>query len=488
VAILKQSRGAERLERSDIQGLLASAYGHLSCAAYLLLRINDGQAVAAAAWLGDTLGLVTTAAAKQAGWSLNVALTYHGLAALGLDADALHTFPTAFRDGMASRARRRILGDRGDNDASTWRWGGPWTPAIDVVLLLYADRPDHLADLLSRQRARLGERQGLSEVLLLEAGRQPDSREHFGFADGISQPRIEGLDRGSTSADRIKAGEFVLGYHNQYGQPADVPLVSPASDPRNVLPPIDPDHHDLGRNGSYLVFRQLAQDVAGLWTYLDRATRDASGISDPSAQTRLAAKMVGRWPSGTPLVKAPHADPLEGRPGADGITGDNAFGYAEADPHGFGCPVGAHIRRAFPRDALVSTSTSPSRALTSANRHRLLRRGRAYGERLENRYVDDENERGLHFLCFNADLERQFEFVQQTWINNPVFGGLDGEVDPLIGDQSRVAGRMTLAADPVRTRVHGLRQFVTVKGGAYFFLPGLRAIRYLAQMHGLPQS
>jgi deferrochelatase/peroxidase EfeB len=98
--------------------------------------------------------------------------------------------------------------------------------------------------------------------------------------------------------------------------------------------------------------------------------------------------------------------------------------------------------------------------------------------------VDDGKERGLHFICLNSDIERQFEFVQQTWINNPVFGGLNGEVDPLIGYVAKGDAIMTVPADPVRTRIHNIRRFVRVKGGAYFFLPGIRALRYLASVTG----
>jgi deferrochelatase/peroxidase EfeB len=170
------------------------------------------------------------------------------------------------------------------------------------------------------------------------------------------------------------------------------------------------------------------------------------------------------------------------------LSAANDFRYAHDDPQGFACPVGSHVRRTNPRDSLFTDSTSPEQAEHSANRHRLMRRGRSYGERLagvpvgDTVPVDDGAERGLHFICLNADLERQFEFVQQTWVNNPVFGGLSGEVDPLLGDQEKVQGVMTIPADPLRLRLHGLHRFITVRGGAYFFLPGLRAIRYLASL------
>jgi Dyp-type peroxidase family len=224
---------------------------------------------------------------------------------------------------------------------------------------------------------------------------------------------------------------------------------------------------DLGRNGSYLVFRQLSQDVARFWNFVDTVAR-ANGAGDPDARVRLAAKMVGRWPSGAPLVKSPDRDDPS-------LKRDNNFSYAASDPHGFACPIGAHIRRCNPRDSL---GDDPDMARAAANRHRLLRRGRLYGDRIADPLVDDGQERGLHFICLNADIERQFEFVQQTWINNPMFGGVNGEVDPLMGTQDG-RGTYTIPEDPLRTRIHGVPRFVHVKGGAYFFLPGMAALRYV---------
>jgi Dyp-type peroxidase family len=317
-------------------------------------------------------------------------------------------------------------------------------------------------------------------VLALGAGRQPDIHEHFGFADGMGQPAIEGTFQTNKAPERnvIKAGEILLSYTNDYGKPADSPMVSLASDRSDVLPqpPVtegaQPTTRDLGRNGTYLVFRQMAQHVARFCQFLDKATRQPNGDLDPEASIRLAAKMVGRWQSGAPLIKSPEAD----RPG---LEKDDDFAYRETDERGFKCPIGSHIRRSNPRDSLGPTA---DQAVRTANRHRLLRRGRSYGPRPEDRRVDDHVDRGLHFLCLNSDIERQFEFVQQTWCNNPVFGGLNGEVDPLVGNLTKGDEIFTIPADPLRTRVHNLERFVTVKGGAYFFLPSLNALRYLARL------
>jgi Dyp-type peroxidase family len=234
------------------------------------------------------------------------------------------------------------------------------------------------------------------------------------------------------------------------------------------LPELDPRTRDLGRNGSYLVVRQLEQDVARFWNFCDRLTRGDAG-SDLRARERLAAKVLGRWPSGAPLVKSPDYDDHH-------YAQDNDFGFAQ-DRAGLLCPIGSHVRRANPRDGFGHDS--PAQSQTRSNRHRLLRRGRPYGPRIKNVLVDDGAERGLIFICLNSDIERQFEFVQQTWLNNPNFCGLRNEIDPLVGVPSPGA-YLTIPREPVRQRVTGLEQFVRTRGGAYFFLPGLRALRYIA--------
>ncbi len=132
---------------------------------------------------------------------------------------------------------------------------------------------------------------------------------------------------------------------------------------------------EFGRNGTYLVFRQLEQDVSRFWNYLQGATRDASGNSLPADQEKLGAKIVGRWSSGAPLTLNPHSDPAA----PDGVDQHNNFSYADKDPDGFGCPVGAHIRRTNPRDSLFD---NPAVSLKTVNRHRIIRRGRSYGHKI----------------------------------------------------------------------------------------------------------
>ncbi|MDQ5851333.1 MAG: Dyp-type peroxidase [Chloroflexota bacterium] len=476
------------LERHDIQGLVVSSYIHLSCAAYGLLRIANPAG--ARQWLGRLVGEITTAAGRQPGTSINIAFTHSGLRKLGLDQAALDTFARPFLEGMATEYRARILGDRGDSAPPNWNWGNAHQP-VDILLLLFAEDDTMLDTLIDRQREEFVRDGGVDQIMLLEAGRQADSREHFGFNDGIGQPVIEGSGKKARQLDRthhateLPPGEFLLGYLNAYGVTADSPFVEPTRDPQGLLPVISPDRHslhnaagmhDLGRNGSYLVFRQMAQHVADFWQFLDAATRKPDGSRDPEACTRLGAKFVGRWPSGAPLVKWPDRDPDAE---SHKLNNENDFAYYETDPDGLACPIGSHIRRSNPRDAL---GPDPRTALASANRHRLMRRGRSYGDRLADRFVDDGVERGIHFICLNSDIERQFEFVQHTWINNQAFGGLYNEVDPLIGNLDRTNGVMTVQADPLRQRVHNLRRFITVKGGGYFFLPGIKTLHYLARL------
>jgi Dyp-type peroxidase family len=458
------------LERNDMQGLLLSAYGHLPWSANVVLRID--AAARARGWLGSLAGSVTSALGKHRTRGTNVALTYCGLRALGLGGAA--GFPLAFVDGMASARRARLLGDCGASAPGAWSWGSD-PDSVHVLLMLFADEETGLAAALAEHRAAFAAN-GLHEIVTLATRRHRDGKEHFGFSDGIAQPAIRG-ERSSEPARRrtnpdndVAAGEFVLGYRNEYGRLPDTPAVDAAADPGAVLAGAGGGTHDLGRNGSYLVFRQIEQDVAAFWRFLDDRTRGSEG-SDSAARERLAAKFLGRWPSGAPLVQAPLADDPQ-------LAAANDFGFA-ADRRGLSCPVGAHIRRANPRDGFADEA--PRQSVRRSNRHRLLRRGRPYGPRIANVLEDDGASRGLAFICLNSDIERQFEFVQQTWINNVTFCGLANEVDPLVGAQNG-SGFYTIADDPLRARVKGIPRFVTTKGGAYFFLPGLRALRFLASL------
>lgn len=483
-----------KLDLDDIQGLIARGYSTLPYARFTIFTAPDPAA--ARALLSWLLPRVTPAGRFTGDSALHVAYTAAGLRRLGLPENVLSGFSPQFRSGMTGPDRSRFLGDAGESDPRCWAWGGPQDPPVDGLILLYAGFPEVLDSRQAELAARL-DGPGIRQVTVLDT-RELSKNEPFGFHDGISQPIIEGLPKASGAAPGgtpggqvIPAGEFVLGYPNAYRQRTDRPLLPAADDPRRLLPldPAGSGAADLGRNGCYLVMRQLEQDVNDFWRYARQATRRPDGSDDPGARTALAAKMVGRWPSGAPLVKAPNRDDPR-------HANDNDFGYYHTDPLGLACPLGAHIRRMNPRDSLdPQPGTDASLAVNDG--HRLLRRGRSYGpgdgtptaagnnghaERPARADVAPQRETGLHFICLVASLSRQFEFVQHTWLNNPTFHGLYDDTDPLIGNRHPRGATFTVPGRPVRRRYRDLPQFVRTRGGAYFFLPGISALRYLDQL------
>ena len=461
MALPGMTRHAPTLDVADVQGLVVRGYGRLPHAAFLACRIRDAQG--ARAVLRDLIGEVGSGVGHDADTALQVAFTASGLVALGLRDDVIERgFAAPFVEGMTTEHRQRLLGDVGAADPRHWAWGGPDTPPVHVLLLVYAVS----AGLLDERRgALLAAAGGALELVADLPTDELGDREAFGFADGLTQPRLAGLP-GARDGRTLPTGEFVLGYPNAYGQLGPRPLLDPTSDPQRILPrdPGGSGKADMGCNGSYLVLRQLRQDVETFTGFLRERTRRADGAEDEQAQERLAAKMVGRWRSGAPLVLAPDRDAPE--------TAYLDFGYHAEDPHGLACPLGAHIRRANPRDALPPQPGS-ERSLQLTDHHRLLRRARNYTQ---------NGERGLHFLCLVGDLSRQYEFVQHSWINDPVFDGLHDDADPLVAPRGPRGGTFVEQVLPVRRRHRDLPEFVRVRGGAYFFLPGLSALRYLTQI------
>lgn len=464
----------QSLERDQVQGLVVRGYGQMRAAAYLLGQITDPAA--ARAWLGRTsLGDGRPATGETA---LNVAFTAAGLRSLGLPEQALAQFSHEFVAGMTTAHRQRILGDVDDSAPQHWSWGAPGADAIDLVVLVFARDPGVLRAALDAQGEALGPA-GIRVLRTLETAELED-REHFGFRDGISQPRLRDLGE-APDRDLVPNGELVLGYRNAYGRFTARPLVQ---DGQAVLPSDVEGSglRDLGRNGSYLVLRQLSQDVEGFWSFCERAALRPDGSVDNPARARLAAKLVGRWPSGAPLTLAPDAD----RPGLEEA---NDFAYFEDDLHGMRCPLGSHVRRANPRDTL-DPAPGTERSVAVNKRHRMLRRGRSYGELLPRSEVLSAGtdprwrdvERGLHFICLVGNISRQFEFVQHSWLNDPAFNGLYDEPDPLLSPAPARGRTFTVQAEPVRERHTGLPRFVSVRGGAYFFLPSVAAVRYLATL------
>jgi Dyp-type peroxidase family len=486
------------IDVADVQGLVARSYQPLREAFYVPVHFTDPRGPAAArAWVGALAGRVTpgstsTREAQRLGRALNVAFTYAGVEALGLDETTLGTFGREFIEGMTGEHRQRALGDTGPVAPDTWAWGGPRNPTVHAMLFLFATTPEGLHALLAEE-ASSAAAAGVTLGDPLDSIMLAGDKEHFGFHDGIAQPRIHGLKADADAAStepRIPAGEVVLGYANAYGQLPATPSVPVTEAARKLfeLAPPDPydttlgDRLDLGKNGSYVVFRQLAQDVKGFWSFVD-------GASGHQAERRkwLAARMVGRWPNGTPVEHDPDTEP----PTFDAENA-NKFLYT-ADLHGERCPLGSHIRRTNPRDGM---GPNPAESVLVADRHRLLRRGRAYGPPLAASFdpadvlaSDGAGERGLHFICFNTDIGRQFEFVQNTWANSMKFDGLYADPDPVIaphrdpadpGTHPEEVSRFTVQKCPVRHRVSDLPRFVTIRGGAYLFMPGMKALRYLA--------
>ena len=470
---------ADTLDLQDIQGLIIRGYGNLKAACYILLEISSPGP--AKIWLSALANTITTGQASPGEKALNVAFTYAGIKKLGLEPAILAMFSNEFITGITTPHRSLLLGDVEGSSPAQWAWGGPNTRSIDMVLMMFAVDDHELSDVYNTY-AQAFAANGLLEVLKLDTV-DLGNKEHFGFHDGVSQPVMEGLPQTETSMNTIKAGEFLLGYPNEYGLYTDRPVLKPAMDPKGLLPrdSSGSGNVDLGRNGSYLVFRQLRQDVRGFWQFLDEATKNPDGSSNPATRLKLASQMVGRWPSGAPLLKTPDQDDTR-------LADANDFAYYQTDPYGFNCPIGAHVRRANPRDSLDPQPGS-EQSIAIGKRHRILRRGREYGPPVDpaellsvKKTIAEDQDRGLHFLCLNANISRQFEFIQHTWVNNPHFNGLYDDADPIIGAHYPDGGTFTIQAKPVRKRLTSLPRFVSVVGGAYFFIPGIRAIRYLASL------
>jgi Dyp-type peroxidase family len=460
------------LDKAEIQGLVFSGYPKNPACGYLLLGVL--QAERARAWLAALLPRLTFGEPSVYGPTQNCALSAAGLSALGLDDTSLATFPLEFREGLRQADdafRPRILGDIGDSAPSRWLWGGPSRPTVHVMLMLYAPDEAALDAALAAERQRFAG--ALEEIYYRSTVDLPERKEHFGFADGISQSRFEGQAAGKTSEAPVKAGEFILGYQNEFGHMPNSPTVekSPAAE-RHLAPAPAGGRADIGKNGTFVVVRQLEQDVAGFWRSMAEFSK-TNGVVDRDLAVWLAAKCVGRWPSGAPLVRSPERDD-------PAFAKDNDFSY-RGDEAGFACPIGAHIRKANPRDSLEPDA---QQSVKATRRRRILRRGRAYGPGLAP-FAEEpvRKERGLFFICLNTNIRRQFEFIQQSWLNNEKFSGLYEDQDPIVGDQTPgVGSTFTIPAQPLRRRLVELERFVQVHGGEYFFLPSRSALAFLSEL------
>jgi Dyp-type peroxidase family len=459
--------GRDYVNQGDVQGNVLCGYGNdFRCAWYGFALVTGPEA--ARGWLGRQVEAVTTAVP----WScppldtLNLAFTHAGLNQIGVPAALLKTFPKEFQEGMAEPARATDLGDLGDNDPANWDVELRGDNAPQVLVTVFARTPEGLEQ--RRDEIREGmEGSGFSiahqvdAALLEHPAPGVVGREHFGFADGLAQPTIKGnagpweRPGGGTPVagggwEPLAPGEFVLGYLDEDGMYPEGPV------------------QPLGRNGSFTVVRKLHQDVREFRRFFDEASKDKPGVAQ-----LLEAKMLGRWHDGTPLVLSPDAPDPEVSGDRSRYSSVNDFRYAESGTGPLACPLGAHVRRANPRDAFGWEGT-----LT--RRHRIIRRGMPYGP-LYDEHEENGIERGLMFVCHQASIARQFEMIQRRWLYDGDAFGLGADKDFLTSGAGE-DGKMTIqAAPPVPpTFLSPQKRFVTLRGGGYFFTPGISALQALA--------
>lgn len=401
------------------------------------------------AWLSGIIPKVQSVRSARASveksrrW-VTVAFTWNGLRALGVDEASLATFPEEFQQGMAARAE--VLGDTGTNHPDNWV-GGLARPDLHALAILFARDAAERKRCTAEHQELVGRGAGVEVLSALDLEATPPleyPHDHFGYRDRISQLVIAGSGEEPTpgSGAPLNAGEFILGYPDEDGHVAT-----------------QPQPEILARNGSYMAYRRLQEHVGAFRDFLRQQGQT------PEEQELVAAKLMGRWRSGAPLVLAPDKDDPAL---ANDFQRNNDFNYKQQDPQGYAVPLGAHIRRMNPRDTAANI-----------NRRRMIRRGATYGTYLPEGAPEDGQERGVAAYVICASLVRQFEFAQNVWINDRNFHELGNERDPIIGNQDGTLEFKT-PKRPIRKKITGLPAFTTVRGGAYFFLPGLKALRYLA--------
>ena len=465
------------LELNDIQGNILRGYG-FPAGVYSFLSVPD--ATRGRRLLREILPRVTDARRwrSRPAVAANVAVTFAGLEALGVDLPVLASLPKAYAEPMRERAPRE-LGDTGPSAPGCWDEGLGTGQAHVLVMLAadagsargtagdaqtlsgpLADAVAWLDERLRRHRAVCVHRQAVAALA--------NQREHFGYADGFGQPAVEGMPRNwpgqgtpqhHTRGWRdVKPGEFILGAPNEDGDC------------------VGGEDAWLLRNGSYMVYRKLRQDVALFRRQVAAAAQRYGGATGTSLSPEagfelIAAKLVGRWRDGIALALDRRLDRGGGLERRAHRHVDNDFRYGD-DPHGFACPRGAHIRRANPRDMAGADGTG-------ARRHRIIRRGMPYGEPYpdgEEAQARDDGDRGLIFICFNADFERQFELIQAQWCDDGNAFGLGDDQDPLLG---RGRGKFTVEGQPPFL-LDSRPDLVLTRGCEYLLMPGLGALHRLA--------
>ena len=454
---------------SDVQGLIIRGYGFDRVRHFL---VQVGSPIAARKVISDIVSedsgdgslRITSAGSKSlerkaliehgdTAYALNVAFTYAGLDAIGLPKHSLDSFQDAapsFSDGAKRRAPE--IGDIGLSAPAAWKKPFDDESKLHMLWSLYANDETILEEKSKQLKALFGNPEpALTEVDRYDGehltSREYGRTEHFGFRDGIEQPEVEGVtikDKEDGAGSRPTAtGAFLLGYPSQWGQ-FEYPLPTPAV---------------LGFNGSFAAFRVLAQDVEGFTTY---AKQTADKLVDDVSAEQVAAKMFGRWQNGAALDLYPDQEP-------DGDYEQN-FDYSD-DPEGMKCPVGAHIRRANPRQDPVGGNEKGA----VASKRRIIRRGVPYTN------GDDKGLLGL-FIC--ASLGDQFEFLMKEWMNR---GGFNGHLpvstrDPVIGANNKRESHFCFYVDKKEQKAPGLPAFVETRGGMYCFYPSMSGLRYIASL------
>ena len=455
------------LDLDDIQGNILRGYKQQNGRHFALRVVNGGEARGFIADIVDGrkgLPIITTAAHwgdEKPPYCLNIGITHDGLQALGIPKSVLSQFPEPFIQGPVARADD--VGDDGPSSPELWTVGGPHTPPVHIVLSLYtSEANDPQRETLSQRLREAFGVSGLDEIWCLDTNAFPEGKIHFGYRDGISQPNVEGAPGGRLKDMQPDAltGDFLLGkdYVNQYRG--------------NYLGGIPPE---LGDNGSYAAVRVLDQDVEAFENFINTVEKRHKMDAE-----MVAAKMVGRWRNGMPLMLSPHSpDPDPAIPWDrvdkyDYAPSDIAPEYMD-DKEGMRCPIGSHMRRLNPRSSLV---------MGSPHARRIIRRGMPYGPQFDAE-KPTKAERGLfgYFIC--GDLAMQYEFLMGTWANSDFSTtGLRGTRDPILGAQPEEGGQFVIRTEDVRDPiiVDDLPRLVTTRGGLYCFLPGINGLRFIAGM------
>lgn len=444
------------LNLADIQGFILNGY-RFALVRYFVLQINN--VAAAKRFIGALVNgdpasspQITTASPwpEKPDSCLNIGLTYEGLSALQLPDVSLSSFPSEFKADYAVIAHN--LDDTGESAPENWIVGGPNTPTPHMLLVLYAQSSDVLESKTTTLRSLFAQQGAMSELSHHDGNALPNDTVHFGYADGISQPTIDGVaSKRPDSQPVAPPGEFLLGYPNQFGGKFEYPVPKP---------------DELGNNGSFAAFRILKQEVDAFEQFL-RDTAPKIGMS----VEMLAAKLCGRWRNGVPLVLSPDTDTPEPPIAEDQV---NNYDYVPGDVRGYRCPIGAHMRRSNPRGESIAGG--------DGHKRRIVRRGMPYGPPYDPTNPNDGIERGLLGLFINVSLKDQFEFIMSTWLNDGDFAGINNTRDPLMGNNSPAESRFLIPTQKGTQTVTGFPRFVITRGSAYCFLPSVTALKYIANL------